>query len=299
MLHLTIDDFDLRAIAESGQCFRMTEVGSLKPGFTVYKVIAYGSCLLISGDPDGDENSFLVSCSEAQWENIYKTYFDLNSDYGVYRDYADKNDSFLLKCIDYGKGIRILNQEPWEMLISFIISQRKSVPAIRTTVERLCALSGDERVLDCSEWHAINPEFPESIVYYPFPSVETLAKYSLEDINSTGTGYRTGYIAEAGRRASTGELDLEALGGLSDGELLDELLNIQGVGIKVASCTALFGFHRISICPEDVWMKRVKEQFYSGEWPESYKPVLGVLQQYMFYYARLEHEKEKIKEIMN
>ncbi|ETP72403.1 3-methyladenine DNA glycosylase/8-oxoguanine DNA glycosylase [Lachnospiraceae bacterium JC7] len=297
MLHLTIDDFDLRAIAESGQCFRMTEAGNLRPGFPVYKVIASGSCLLISGDPDGDENSFLASCTESEWENFYKRYFDLDTDYGIYRDHADKNDSFLQKCMEYGRGIRILNQEPWEMLISFIISQRKSVPAIRTTVERLCALSGKEKILDCSEWHAMNSELPDRIIYYPFPSVETLAEYSFEDINSTGTGYRTGYIMEAARRASTGELDLHAMDKLSDEELLSVLLGIQGVGIKVASCTALFGFHRLSICPEDVWMKRVKEQFYAGVWPESYRPALGVLQQYMFYYARLEHEKSKIKEI--
>ncbi len=297
MLHLTIDDFDLRAIAESGQCFRMTEVGSLKPGFPVYKVIASGSCLLISGDPDGNGNSYLAGCTEAQWVNFYKRYFDLETDYSIYRDKADPSDSFLQKCMEYGRGIRILNQDPWEMLISFIISQRKSVPAIRTTVERLCALSGMEQSIDCSEWHAMNSELPEKISYFPFPSVETLAKYSLEDINSTGTGYRSGYIMEAVRRAAHGELDLDSMGRLSDDELLQALLSIQGVGIKVASCTALFGFHRLSICPEDVWMKRVKEQFYSGEWPESYKPALGVLQQYMFYYARLEHEKEKIKEI--
>lgn len=294
MLHLKIDDFDLRAVAESGQCFRMTEAGSLKPGYPVYKVLAMGRCLLISGDPDGDEHSFLAGCTESEWEDFYKEYFDLNKDYRVYRDYADEKDSFLIKCMEYGKGIRILNQDPWEMLISFIISQRKSVPAIRTTVERLCALSGREEILDCSEWHALNPSFPERISYYPFPDAETLAKYSPEEINSTGTGYRTGYIMEAARKVFTGELDLPGLLGLSDEELLLKLLELQGVGIKVASCTALFGFHRLSICPEDVWMKRVKEQHYAGEWPESYRSVLGVLQQYMFYYARLEHEKDKI-----
>ena len=295
MLHLRIDDFDLRAVAESGQCFRMTELGSLKPGYPVYKVIASGRCLLISGDPEGDEHSFLAGCTESEWDDFYKDYFDLNRDYSIYRNYADEKDSFLQRCMDYGKGIRILNQDPWEMLISFIISQRKSVPAIRTTVERLCALSGEEKKLDCTVWHELNPALPESIVYYPFPDAETLAKYSPEEINSTGTGYRTGYIMEAARKASTGELDLCGLQKLSDEELLEKLLELQGVGIKVASCTALFGFHRLSLCPEDVWMKRVKEQHYSGEWPESYRPVLGVLQQYMFYYARLEHEKDQIK----
>ncbi len=296
MLHLTIDDFDLTAIAESGQCFRMTAVGTLKGQFPVYKVIAAGKCLLISRNPDGSDEEYLASCTESEWESFYKHYFDLTSDYQVYRNYASKEDVFLQECIRYGRGIRILNQEPWEMLISFIISQRKSVPAIRTTVERLCALSGDIKTIDTGEWHELNPEIPDSMTYYSFPDVDTMASFSFEDIQSTGTGYRTGYIMEAVRGVQSGIIDLTALMQATDDILLEELLKIQGVGIKVATCTALFGFHRLSLCPEDVWMKRVKEQFYYGDWPEGYKPVLGVLQQYMFYYARLEHNKDKIKE---
>lgn len=295
MLRLTIDDFDLTAIAESGQCFRMTAVGKLQDKFPVYKVIASGRCLLISRDPEGSEHDFIVSCSEDEWNGFYKNYFDLLPDYQTYRDYATDDDSFLKECISYGKGIRILNQDPWEMLISFIISQRKSVPAIRTTVERLCALSRDIHTLDTKEWHALDAELPEAVEYYSFPDVQTLSSYSMEDIQSTGAGYRTGYIMEAARGVMSGEIDLKALAEAADDQLLESLLKIQGVGIKVATCTALFGFHRLSLCPEDVWMKRVKEQFYSGNWPESYKPVLGVLQQYMFYYARLEHDRDKIK----
>ncbi len=296
MLHLRIDDFDLSAIAESGQCFRMTAIGVIRDTLPVYKVIASGRCLLISRDPDGSDDDYIASCTDMEWESFYKHYFDLTSDYQTYRDYAADDDDFLQECIRYGRGIRILNQDPWEMLISFIISQRKSVPAIRTTVERLCALPGDLKTLDASEWHGLNPDLPDTIAYYSFPDVDTLASFSFEDIQSTGTGYRTGYIIEATRGVQSGEIDLSALMQATDEELIDELLKIQGVGIKVATCTALFGFHRLSLCPEDVWMKRVKEQFYSGDWPENYKPVLGVLQQYMFYYARLEHNKDKIKE---
>jgi len=295
MLHLTLKDFDLTAIAESGQCFRMTSVGTINGKYPIYKIVAFGKCLLISGDPEGGNESYLASCTESEWEEYYNHYFDLSTDYEGYRSFADPSDEFLRTCMDYGKGIRILNQDPWEMLISFIISQRKSVPAIRTTVEKLCALPGKESSIDSSEWHALAPEIPERISFHPFPDAETLSGFSAEEIGSTGTGYRTGYIMEAARGVYTGEIDLKSLCKATDEILLEELLKIHGVGIKVASCTALFGFHRLSLCPEDVWMKRVKEQFYSGSWPESYKPVLGVLQQYMFYYARLEHERDKIK----
>ncbi|SFG31606.1 DNA-3-methyladenine glycosylase family protein [Oribacterium sp. WCC10] len=294
MLHLTIDDFDLTAIAESGQCFRMTSPG-IVGGFPLYKVVASDKCLLISRDPEGGECDFLAGCAEDEWKSFYKHYFDLDTDYQKYRNYASPDDDFLNECMGYGMGIRILNQDSWEMLISFIISQRKSVPAIRTTVERLCALSGKTSYVDATPWHEMNPDIPERISYHPFPDAETLAGYSIEEINSTGAGYRSGYIMEAARKVSTGELDLTGMTKAQDEVLLEELLKIQGVGIKVASCTALFGFHRLALCPEDVWMKRVKEQFYGGEWPEEYRPALGVLQQYMFYYARLEHEKDKIK----
>lgn len=295
MLHLTLKDFDLTAIAESGQCFRMTPVGNINEKYPVYKIVSSDKCLLISRNPEGDRDSYLAGCTESEWEEYYKHYFDLTTDYESYRSYADPSDEFLKSCMVYGTGIRILNQDPWEMLISFIISQRKSVPAIRTTVEKLCALSGEECFIDSSEWHVLAPGIPEKTTFYPFPDAETLAGLDDREIGSTGTGYRTGYIMEAARKVTTGEIDLKTLSEASDEILLEELLKIRGVGIKVASCTALFGFHRLSLCPEDVWMKRVKEQFYRGTWPESYKPVLGVLQQYMFYYARLEHEKDKIK----
>jgi N-glycosylase/DNA lyase len=222
-------------------------------------------------------------------------YFDLDRDYQEIRESILTDNAFIQKAVREGAGIRVLRQDPWEMLISFIISQRKSVPAIRTTVEKLCALSGEECFIDSSEWHALAPGIPEKTSFYPFPDAGTLAGLDDREIGSTGTGYRTGYIMEAARKVTTGEIDLKTLSEASDEILLEELLKIRGVGIKVASCTALFGFHRLSLCPEDVWMKRVKEQFYRGTWPESYKPVLGVLQQYMFYYARLEHEKDKIK----
>lgn len=297
MLHLKIKDFDLTAIAESGQCFRMTAVGKLGENYPVYRIIASGRCLLMSGDPEGDRDSFLAGCTEMEWTSFYRHYFDLDTDYQIYRDYADKEDRFLRQCMEYGKGIRILNQDPWEMLISFIISQRKSVPAIRTTVERLCTLAGDKKSYDSSEWHKLDPEIPEIIIYHSFPDAGAIARLTPEEVNSTGTGYRTSYIMEAARGVLTGEVPFRELALLSDSELTEYLLKLHGVGIKVASCAALFGFHRLSVCPEDVWMKRVKEQFYGGKWPESYEPVLGVLQQYMFYYARLEHKKDRIKDV--
>lgn len=272
MLRLRIDDFSLPAIAESGQCFRMLPAAD-EDG--AYDVLSGSRYLRIRDHQDG---SFSVSCSREEWESYYVRYFDLEADYGIYRACCMPEDSFLRRCIAYGSGIRVLNQDRFEMLISFLISQRKSVPAIRTIIRKLSALAGEEIVNEYG-------------CFYAFPAPEALAALSMEEIRTTGAGYRCGYILQAAESVRNGELDLTAMEILPDAELLQRLMEVRGAGIKVASCAALFGFHRIAVCPQDVWMNRILQEVYHGSWPEAYAPVLGILQQYMFHYARLNKDK--------
>ena len=260
------DDFSPEAIAESGQCFRMT---SPKEGVT--ELVALGDVLRIS---DEEEGGFRFSCDEESFEKKWRHYFDLDNDYGRYREAVLPDDEYLKNAVSFGKGIRILNQDPWEMLISFIISQRKSVPAIRTSVERLSEKFG-------------KPIESELGRRYAFPAPEALANASEEELSSCALGYRVPYVRGAARDVCEGRLNLSECSALDTGELIELFMREKGVGIKVASCIALFGYHRLDVVPVDVWMKRVIDDIYGGELPLEYRNYAGVIQQYLVHYARL------------
>lgn len=260
------DDFDLQKIAESGQCFRWNPVDN-----GGINIIAGGKSINIYETDKKD--TYLVDCNEDDYKNFWSHYFDLENNYKKIREKISKDeDPFLYEAAEYGKGIRILNQDPWEMIISFIISQRKSIPAIKTSIERLSALAGS-RI--------------EGTKKYAFPTVEQLSKVSIKELNDCGMGYRSEYIYQTSQSVADGSIKLDELGKLNDEKLLEALMALKGVGIKVASCTILFGFHRLNAFPIDVWIDRVLKNEYNGKFPfEVYEPFNGVMQQYLFFYYR-------------
>ncbi len=275
------DDFDLKKIAESGQCFRWNELEDGR-----YRIIAGRQVLFIreisdddaAGGPDSENvlqygtaeerHNFELSCSREEFLSFWEEYFDLKTDYTAIRALISKSkDGYLHSAAEKGHGIRILKQELFETLITFIISQRKNIPAIRASVEKLCAAAGDAKD-GC----------------YLFPSPEQMAALSEDEISACGTGYRTKYLMKVSSDIASGELSLEAFQNLDDEALLSELMKLFGVGIKVASCTALFAYHRMDFFPEDVWIKRVLSEHYEGHFPlEKYTPWNGVMQQYLFF----------------
>ncbi|MCR4990014.1 MAG: DNA-3-methyladenine glycosylase 2 family protein [Lachnospiraceae bacterium] len=267
------DDLDLKKIVNSGQCFRACEVSEGQFRFITGKNILY---ITKSSEPargkTGDlKDEYEVSCTKKEWEGIWKHYFDSDTDYRMIRAGIPAEDRFLSKCADEGCGIRILNQDKWEMLISFIISQRKSIPAIRSCIEKLCARFGDETG-------------DEAI--HAFPTPGSLLKASNQKLDECGLGYRTPYIVDAAKRVSSGSLDLEAIDVLSDEELFDTLKTVKGVGDKVANCVMLFGYHRVKRAPVDTWINKVIDQKYNGKNPfGDYGEYAGIMQQYMFYGA--------------
>ncbi len=266
MITIKSDWLDMGKIASSGQCFRFNLVADNE-----FELIAFGKCLYIKGIGDGE---YRLSCSRSEYESIWKSYFDMDTDYKLYNKNVPKSDSFLTSAVKYSKGIRILRQDKWEMLISFIISQRKSIPAIQTSIEKLCKMCGSRIKTECG-------------IRYAFPSARQLSRLSLDEIEACSVGYRAAYIYRAAKMVSTGELDLEALEKLSDEELRDRLLKLYGVGIKVANCVMLFGYHRIAAFPIDVWIQKMIDEHYSGSFPlERYNGYAGVLQQYIFFYGR-------------
>lgn len=267
MIILDASEFDIRKIAESGQCFRMKFLGALPGGSESWLLLAGSRAL----EAQADAKELRLSCSKDEYDSFWASYFDALTDYAAIRAMIPPEDGFLTEAAAASRGIRILRQDPWEMLITFIISQRKNIPAITSCVEKICRNYGSsiEKGL------------------FAFPSPEQLAEAGHESLSSCSLGYREPYIELAAKRTAAGEIDLEAMRSLSDEALLKELMSIKGVGIKVANCVSLFGFHRTAAFPVDVWIKRVIDEIYAGSFdPTRYGDAAGVIQQFMFYYGR-------------
>lgn len=268
MEFISKQEFDLEKIADSGQCFRLNQ---LEPGR--FRLTAWDRCVELTKRAD----AWLLDCPAEEFNALWRGYFDLDADYAAFRSAVPKKDAYLTAATEFGSGIRILRQDPWEMLVTFIISQRKNIPAIRACVETLCTRYGEN----------LGPE-------YAFPPPEALSMAGEEGLQSCALGYRARYVLAAARLVQTGRLNLETLAFLGDGELLEALTAVPGVGVKVANCVSLFGYHRIAAFPRDVWINRVVREHYRGRFPlYRYKGFAGVMQQYLFYYAR--HEEKNAK----
>lgn len=266
MLFTPQDDFNLLRIADSGQCFRFNRISDNE-----YSVIAYGKSLIIKDLLNG---SFEFDCSKEEFDNLWSQYFDLKTNYSEIRNMTS-DDAFLNRCALFSEGIRILNQDKWEMVISFIISQRKSIPAIKTSIERISMLCGDK--------------ISEGV--YAFPTPGQILSCPSDKLAACGLGYRLSYIQKAAELFYESPDFIDELELLSDEELLDKLKTMQGVGDKVASCIALFGFHRLNFFPKDVWINRALEKHYpSGFDFNKYAPYNGVIQQYIFFSYRSENK---------
>ncbi len=263
------DDFDLRKIADSGQCFRFNVLED-----NTYSVAASDKHMLIK---DLGNSEYDFGCTESEYESFWKNYFDMKTSYADIRARIDKmNDPYLFTAASFGQGIRILRQDPWEMLISFIISQRKNIPAIKASIEKICALAGD--VID---------EGKDFGKMYSFPTPEKLAALSMEQLSSCSLGYRDKYVHQAAIDVASGAVDLKEYEKLSDEELMEKLLKLFGVGVKVANCEILFGYHRLDAFPIDVWIRKVLDEHYQRGFNfEDYAPYNGVMQQYLFFYSR-------------
>ena len=289
MITKALKNFNLRQIADSGQCFRMVPCDPNRSQ-TAYRVISGRHFLIV--EQTGDEVTFHCLSDEfAFWEH----YFDLKTDYDTYIRAIDPMDDYLSRAAAFGSGIRILNQDLWEMVITFIISQQKTIPAIRALVEMLSKKYGTR--------HKIPPTV--SGYYYAFPSPEELNRASLDDLLALKLGYRAKYIKRICEDVCSGKLDLDRLRKLNYADSMEVLLSCYGIGVKVANCICLFGLHHIGAFPVDTWIKKILLREYApkshctGHVPETrlcealieenfskYPGFAGVLQQYIFFYER-------------
>jgi N-glycosylase/DNA lyase len=267
-------DFKLEHIFDCGQCFRFNKIED-----NAYFGVAFGRALKISQD---GSTVTLYDTSEQDFYDIWFDFFDFSRDYGEIKNRLS-DDSVLREAIKYGDGIRILNQDLWETIISFIISASNNIPRIKGIIERFCENYGDEI-------HYMGN------TYYSFPTPEKTASLSKEDLSVIRAGFRDKYIMDAAEKINGGELRLDYIKSLPTPEAKKTLMTINGVGNKVSDCILLFGLNRADAFPIDVWIKRIMEYcYFDGEQSvntisrfaeEKFGDIGGYAQQYLFFWAR-------------
>ncbi|MBP3370516.1 MAG: DNA-3-methyladenine glycosylase 2 family protein [Clostridia bacterium] len=280
-----VTDFDIGKIFDCGQCFRFDAVAKTLHQ-KEFSGVAYGR--FVSFAQDGD-TVFIYGSDMADFENIWRRYLDLDRDYaGVTADILSNcQNPALIAAVDYGRGIRILSQDPFECIISFIISQNNNIPRIKKIIESLSLKCG-EPILLCDE---AKKHLSGVSSLCAFPSAEALSELGIDGLNELKTGFRSKYIYDAVCRTLDGRLSLEDIRSERDIERSIELLcEVKGIGNKVASCALLFGFEKYNAFPIDVWMKRVAEKYFSElgdtlSW-KTFGEYAGIAQQYLFYYER-------------
>lgn len=266
-IKMSIPNFDIRQIAASGQCFRINPHPEEPDTFTV---IAYGRYLKIRQKAGSREVSFF--CSADDFKNLWWDYFDIGTDYAGIIQSIDPEDQYLTAAAQKGSGIRILRQQLWEVMVSFIISQNNNIPRIKHCIELLCELCG-------TSWQE------DGRTVYAFPDAKRLY---LTDLSPAKLGYREKYIKTLAENVWKGKEDLsELIFSRSPYSYVENRLkSIYGVGPKVANCIMLFGLHRLESFPVDTWMHKIIEEKYNGVFPvERYRDYAGVIQQYIFNYA--------------
>ncbi len=274
-------EYDLAKTLDCGQCFRWERIENSK-----HKVEYIGVALgeLISVAQDGNE-LIIYNATKEDFEAKWRHYFALDEDYeAIDKELLENCDNPIFeKALTEGKGIRILHQEPWEAVCSFIISQNNNIPRIKKIIEALSSSLGspiDSCMMDC---HGANGR-----MFYTFPTAKSIFFSGEDYIFSLKTGFRAKYIIDASQKWMTGEINEEELKSIEKLEdAVSYLCKVKGIGLKVASCALLYGFERHDPFPVDVWMKRVLDKYFEKDFsPAAFGRYAGIAQQYLFDYER-------------
>lgn len=269
-----LKDFELDHIFECGQCFRWKKqndgsyTGVIKEGVINIK----------------KENDTATICGEVvgNIEDIFYSYFDMDTDYQKIKSILCENDANMKMASDYGYGIRILQQDTWEMVVSFIISAANNIPRISKTIENI------------SREYGKMVEF-QGEVFYLFPTPEELSKAKIEDLRKLNLGFRDKYVYAVTQKIANGEVNLENLKNMSLKDAKKELMKLPGIGAKVADCILLFSMGKKEAFPVDTWIKKVMNELYIestnitkiNEYAlNKFGNYAGIAQQYLFYYKR-------------
>ncbi len=251
-IHLKQNDFNLDETLDCGQAFRWGKLPGGYQGFFLNKPLTITA-----------ENDYFIlhDTKESDFLSVWVNYFDLNTDYKELKKLFSQDET-LSKACKFAGGIRLLRQDKWEALCSFIISQNNNIPRIKGIISRLC------------------------LMFDGFPMPGQLAGLSTEDLSCLRAGFRAKYILDAAKKVANKEIDLEYIAAADIDCSRKALKTITGVGPKVAECAILYGMHRIEAFPVDVWIKRVMEEYYPNGLPEYILPYAGIAQQFLFHYIR-------------
>ena len=272
-----IGDFSLCDTLLCGQVFRFSPLADNE-----YMIMAGCECVRVC--QTGDRLTF-YSISSEKFEGFWRSYFDFDRDYNSIRSAVSKlGGSVMEKAAEHGKGIRILKQDLWETIISFIISANNNIPRIQKIISALCENLGTAHTY-------------EGKVYYSFPDAHTIAGLTLDDLSVIRAGFRSKYILSCAKMIDSGEVDLSAIPQMPTDLAGNELTRLSGVGPKVRDCILLFALSRFDVFPVDVWIGRImSECYFDGKEQtnaavidfakEQFGNLCGIAQQYLFHYAR-------------
>ncbi len=280
-----LEHFSVEKIFDCGQCFRFDKVENSSHSVE-FSGVAFGR--FVSFAQDGD-TLYIYNSTAEEYEKIWKHYLALDMDYSfVEADILCRSDNENLKnAVEFSRGIRILNQEKWEAVCSFIISQNNNIPRIKKIIEALCA--------KCGEKIQVNEEMEKHLSdrssICPFPTPEQILELGIDGLVELKTGFRAKYIYDAAQKVVNADLDFSLVEIASTADAIDMLCTVKGIGPKVASCALLFGFAKYDAFPIDVWIKKViSKYFLSGENDKFDSATLGeyagIAQQFLFYYER-------------
>ena len=279
-----VSDFDVRKTFDCGQSFRFDPVSRTQHE-SEYAGVAFGRHVSFASEV---KDLYIYNYDLSDFENIWRRYLALDL------DYRSINEDILASCphptvkeaVECGRGIRILRQDPYEAVISFIISQNNNIPRIKKIIESISAKAG--KVIELSDEAKKHTSGVSSLC--EFPSCDALMALGEAGLFELKTGFRAKYIFDAVSRMCDGRLDVEGLSLLnSTDDCISRLCEVKGIGLKVASCAALFGLGRYDAFPVDVWIKRVGDKYFPEEKHFSGKlfgQYAGIAQQYLFYYER-------------
>ena len=291
-----LDRFDVSKVFDCGQSFRFDRVISSKHE-NEFAGCAHGK--YISFAQDGD-TLYVYNSTAKEYREIWEKYLSLD------RDYAEIDEDILLisqnptlhEAVSTSSGIRILKQEPWEAICSFIISQNNNIPRIKKIIASLCRKCGERVDISGMEDHIADSHKENEGSFYSFPTPEYVLELGEDGLFALKTGFRAKYIYDAAYKMTRGEIDLSLLETTENtADAVSHLCTVKGIGPKVASCALLFGFARLDAFPVDVWIKKVTAKYFDPDFtPCDLGRYAGIAQQYLFYYERyLVNEKGENK----
>lgn len=278
--------FDIEKVFDCGQSFRFDRVAGSQHE-KEFSGAAYGKYISVAQDND---TVYIYNSTLDEYEKIWKRYLALDRDYGEinHEILSLSENPALLDAIERSAGIRILKQDEWETVCSFIISQNNNIPRIKKLICALSEKCGKKLDITGMEDHISEIHLGAVGNLYSFPSPESVMTLGIDGLAALKVGFRAKYIFDAAEKIISGELDLDAVKNCDDtATCVHRLCTVKGIGPKVASCALLFGFSKLDAFPIDVWIKKVMAKYFDADFdPTSLGRYAGIAQQYLFYYER-------------